>query len=227
MGPVPDATLIGMAMAIALGLHWLLVPIAGATHFPERLLQPALMILPNWLFMLVERAGMPVARAAGRYAIALAVVAGAALLARVGVHAAGADYCRRKVCRDLLPVADIAAGLRHAGFQGRGTIVLRDLHLGGNLRVQFPQARVMDTGYPARMWPARPGQGQCLAIWTEYGHPVEQSRGEVDAYLVKELGVAWDAARREGAVTAHLRGSKTRSYRLYYALYDGPQGECR
>ena len=224
--PVPDARLIGLAMAIALGLHWLLVPLAGATQFPERLLQPALMILPVWLFMLVERSGRPVARAAGHYAIALAVVAGVALLARVGVHAAGADYCR-KVCRDLLPVADIAAGLRNAGFQGNGTIVVRDMHLGGNLRVQFPHARVIDTGYPARTWPKASGMGQCLAIWTEYSGPTEQTRSRVYAYLVKELGVASDAPRREGAVTASLPGSKTRSYRLFYALYDGPQGECR
>jgi hypothetical protein len=184
------------------------------------------MILPIWLFMLVERGGRPVARAAGHYAIALAVVAGVALLARVGVRAAGADYCR-KVCRDLLPVADLAAGLRDAGFQGKGTIVLRDMHLGGNLRVRFPHARVIDTGYPARMWPKASGMGQCLAIWTEYSGPTEQTRSRVYAYLAKELGVVSDAPRREGAVTASFPGSKTRSYRLFYALYDGPQGECR
>jgi hypothetical protein len=215
-----------MAMAIAVGMHWLLVPIAGATQFPERLMQPALLILPIWLFMLVERAGVPFARAAGTYALALAAVAGVALLARVGVHAAGGDYCRR-VCRDLLPAADIASGLRGAGFKGKGTIVVRDMHLGGNLRVQFPDARVIDIGYPATRWPKPSGTGQCLAIWTEYGAPVEQTRDRVYAYLGKELGVTADAARREGSVSAHLYRFKTRSYRLFYGLYDGPQGECR
>jgi hypothetical protein len=215
-----------MAMAIALGLHWLLVPVAGATQFPERLMQPALMILPIWLFMLVDRSGMPFARAAGRYALALAVVAGVALLARVGLHAAGGDYCRR-VCRDLLPAAELAAGLRNAGFQGKGTIVVRDMHLGGNLRVQFPDARVIDIGYPARVWPRPSGTGQCLAIWTEYSGPVEQTRDRVYAYLARELGVALDVRRREGEVSATLHRAKTRSYRLFYGLYDGPQGDCR
>jgi 4-amino-4-deoxy-L-arabinose transferase-like glycosyltransferase len=224
--PVPDTRLIGMVMAIALGLHWLLVPIAGATQFPERLMQPALMILPVWLFMLVERGGVPFARAAGNYALALAVLAGAALVARVGVHAAGGDYCRR-VCRDLLPAAGLAAGLRNAGFQGKGTIVVRDMHLGGNLRVEFPDARVIDIGYPARVWPRPSGTGQCLAVWTEYGGPVEQTRDRVYTYLAKELGVASDARRREGEVSARLYRAKTRSYRLFYGLYDGPQGECR
>ncbi len=224
--PVPDIRLIGMVMAIALGLHWLLVPIAGATQFPERLMQPALLVLPIWLFMLVERSGKPYARAAGHYALALAVVAGAALIVRVGVHAAGGDYCRR-VCRDLLPAADLAAGLRTAGFQGKGTIVVRDMHLGGNLRVAFPEARMIDIGYPPRVWPKPSGTGQCLAIWTEYGGPVEETRKRVYAYLGEELGVAADAPKREAEVTATLLRAKTRSYRLYYGLYDGPQGECR
>ncbi len=224
--PIPDIRLIGTVMAIALGLHWLLVPIAGATQFPERLMQPALMIVPIWLFMLVERSGRPLARAAGIYALALAVVVGVALAVRVGVHAAGGDYCRR-VCRDLLPAADLAAGLRAVGFQGKGTIVVRDMHLGGNLRVAFPEARVIDIGYPPRVWPKPSGMGQCLAVWTEYGGPIEQARQRVYGYAGKELGVAAAAPKREGEVTANLLRAKTRSYRLYYGLYDGPQGECR
>lgn len=226
MGPVPDVRLIGMSMAIAIALHWLLVPLAGATHFPERLLQPALLILPLWLFMLVERSGGAPLSRVGTYATVLTVVVGVALIARVGVHAAGADYCRR-VCRDFLPAADIAAALRSAGFHGKGTIVVPDMHLGGNLRVQFPEARVVNTGYPARAWPKPAGMGQCLGVWTEYGASVDEMRGHVYAYLSKELGVAPDAPRREGSVTANYRGSKTRAYRLIYGLYDGPQGDCR
>jgi 4-amino-4-deoxy-L-arabinose transferase-like glycosyltransferase len=227
-GAVPDVRLIGTVMAIAVGLHWLLVPIAGATQFPERLMQPALIILPVWLFMLVERSGRPYARGASIYALVLAVVAGVALAVRVGVHAAGG--CRR-VCRDLLPAADLAAGLRAAGFRGKGTIVVPDMHLGGNLRVQFPEARVVDIGYPPRVWPGPaggpPGTGQCLAVWTQHGGPVEKSGDRMYAYLGKELGVAGDARKREGAVTATLLRARTRTYRLQYGIYDGPEGECR
>jgi lipopolysaccharide core galacturonosyltransferase RgtA len=226
IGPVPDVRLIGLAMAIAIALHWPLVPLAGATQFPERLLQPALMILPIWLFMLVERSGQPPPRAIGTYAGVLAVLAGVALMARVGAYAFGSDYCRR-VCRDHLPVQELADGLRGAGFQGKGTIVVRDMHLGGNLRVQFPEARVIDIAYPARTWPKPAGIGQCLAIWTEYGGGADAMRGPVYAYLGKELGVAPDASRREGEVSATYHGSKTRAYRLFYGLSDGPQGECR
>jgi 4-amino-4-deoxy-L-arabinose transferase-like glycosyltransferase len=226
IGPVPDVKLIGLAMAIAIALHWPLVPLTGATQFPERLMQPALMILPIWPFMLVERSGLPPPRAIATYAVVLAGLAGVALAVRVGAYAAGGDYCRR-VCRDHLPAVELADAVRKAGFHGKGTIVLRDMHLGGNLRVQFPEARVVDTGYPARSWPRPAGTGQCLAVWTEYGGNAEDRRRQLYAYLGKELGVAPDARRREGEVSAVYHGSKTRAYRLFYGLYDGPQGECR
>ena len=221
---VPDARLIGLAMAIAVGLYWLLIPLAGATEFKERLLQPALLILPIYLFMLVEL-GRPEPRAARIYALAVAGVVAVMLVARVGIHVAGGDYCR--VCRNFVPFGQIADGLRAAGFQGRGTIVVNGFHPGGNLRVQFPDARLMEIGYPARVWPKAAGSGQCLVVWVEGEGPDERARARVDAYLVQELGVARTAPRREGVVSAPLHGSATRTYRLVYGLYAGPQGECR
>jgi hypothetical protein len=226
IGPVADVKLIGLVMATAIALHWPLVPLAGATHFAERLMQPALMILPIWLFMLMERGGLPSSRAIATYAVVLVGLAGVALAVRVGAYAAGGDYCRR-VCRDHLPAAELADGLRKAGFHGKGTIVVRDMHLGGNLRVRFPEARVVDIAYPARTWPKPTGTGQCLAVWTEYGGNADDGRRHLYAYLGKELGVTPDAPRREGEVSAVYHGSKTRAYRLFYGLYDGPQGECR
>jgi 4-amino-4-deoxy-L-arabinose transferase-like glycosyltransferase len=220
--PVPDSRLVGTVIAIAVGLHWLLVPATGATHFAERLLQPALQIVPIYLFMLVEQGAAP-AQAIRPYAMTLAAVAAVALAARVGIHLAGADYCRG-VCRTLVPFQDIAGGLRAAGFRGQGTIVARSDHAGGNLRVQFPRARVMETGYPPRVWPKPRGSGQCLAVWTAEG---TSGRDGVEAYLTRELGVGRQASQREGAITALMQGSRTRNYTLYYRLYDGPQGECR
>jgi len=220
--PVPDSRLVGMVIAIAIVLHWLLVPLAGATDFAERLLQPALQILPIYLFMLVEQAGVS-PQSVRAYAKTLAGVAAVALAARVGIHATGADYCRG-VCRALVPFQDVAAGLRDAGFQGRGTIVVHGVHVAGNLRVQFPQARVMEIGYPPRVWPRPTGTGQCLAVWTGEG---SGARDLVDAYLRRELGVNGAAPRHESVVSAFMQGSRTRSYRLFYRLYEGAQGECR
>jgi 4-amino-4-deoxy-L-arabinose transferase-like glycosyltransferase len=232
IAPIPSAALLATVMGVAIALHWLLVPLARATEFQERLLQPALLILPVYLFMLVERglAGTAApARLVRSYTLTLAAVAGVALAARVGIHAAGADYCRA-VCRELLPAADIAAGLRQAGFGGKGTVVVRDIHLGGNLRVQLPEARFMATGYPPKVWP-RPaagpaGNGQCLAVWTDYKGQAAQDRAAVRAYLNTALGVPAEARGREGEVSARYAGSQ-RTYRVLYELYDAPQGDCR
>ena len=219
---VPDRRLIGLVIAIAVLLHWLLVPFAGATDFAERLLQPALQILPIYLFMLVDDVGVS-AQSLRAYAMALAGVAAVALVARIGIHVAGSDYCRG-VCRTLVPFKEVAAGLRGVGFEGRGTIVARGFHPGGNLRVQFPEARVMETGYPSKTWPLPAGRGQCIGVWSSES---ANGRDVVDAYLTRELGVDPKAPRREGVITALMGGSKTRSYQLHYLFYDRPQGECR
>jgi 4-amino-4-deoxy-L-arabinose transferase-like glycosyltransferase len=226
--PTPSAGLLATVMGIAVGLHWVLVPLARATEFQERLLQPALMILPVYLFMLVERGLRPgdnAARLIRNYAFALAAVAGVALAARIGIHAAGADYCRA-ACRELLPAVEIAAGLRAAGFSGKGTVVVRDVHLGGNLRQHFPEARFIGTGFPPKVWPRPAGSGQCLAVWTDYRGKAEQYRAQIRAYLVRDLGASAEAKGREGEVTARYAGSQ-RTYRVLYELHDAPQGDCR
>jgi 4-amino-4-deoxy-L-arabinose transferase-like glycosyltransferase len=224
-GPVLDTRLVGLTIAIAVGLHWLLVPLARATSFDERLMQPALLILPIYLFMLVERGGAE-PRAIRRYVAALVAVVAIALGVRVGIHAAGADYCRG-ACRAFGPFGELADGLRKAGFAGTGTILVPDFHIGGNLRVQFPHARIVEIGYPARTWPKPSGQGQCLAVWLGSGDGSQRMRGQIDVYLARELRVPADATRRDGMIAAPMLGSTTRMYRLAYALYDAPQGDCR
>ena len=219
--PIISVHLVGMVMAIALILHWLLVPLAGATNFSERLLQPALQILPVYLFMLVER-GQPAERALKLYAQAIVAVAIVAVAARILVQAACPGACRA-----LVPFQDVAQHLRAAGFAGTGTIVVSDFHVGGNMRVQFPHARVVEISYPPRVWPPPSGQGQCLVLWPAKGN-VE---GTLDAYLDRDLGVPADARRREGEMVIPLPilmpGYKTRAYRLFYRLYEESQGDCR
>jgi len=219
--PVVSARLVGRVMAIAVILHWLLVPLAGATNFSERLLQPALQILPIYLFMLVE-GGQASERALSLYARALVGVVVVALVARVVVQATCPG-----ACRTLVPFAEVARELRAAGFAGTGTIVVSDFHLGGNLRVEFPRARVIDIGYPSAAWPAASGQGQCLALW-----PVKADvERAIESYLNRELDVPVDVPRRGGEVIVALHGllnsAKTRNYHLVYRLYEASQGKCR
>ena len=215
--PIVGVGVVGMTIAIGIFLHWLLVPLAGATNFSERLLQPALQILPVYLFMLVER-GAASARAIRRYAIALSGVVAIALIARLLMPVACLG-----ACRTLVPFQEIAERLRAAGFAGNGTIVVSDFHIGGNLRVQFPQARVVEIGYPPRVWPAARGRGQCLVLWAAKANALSA----LEAYLAQHLGVAGDARRHEGEFAVPMQGSRARPYRLFYRLYEESQGECR
>ena len=221
--PVPDSRLVGTVIAIAVGLHWLLVPATGATHFAERLLQPALQILPVYLFMLVEQGAAPV-QAIRPYALAIAAVAAVALLARVGIHVAGADYCRG-TCRTLVPFQERVRRLSarqafRAGARSWRAATMPAATCASSFRVPASWRLATRQGSGRRPRAA----GQCLAVWTMEGNA---ARDGAAAYLTGELGVDAQAPHRDGVIAVAMQGSRTRSYRLYYRLYDGPQGDCR
>ncbi len=211
---------LGTLIALILALHWLLIPTAGAVAFTEHWLHPALMILPVFLFALVER-GRPTPRALTAYLVLLGLVTAAALGARILHYVLGADHCGR--CRDLVPFTALADQLRKAGF-AHGTIVTEDPYIGGNLRVAFPASRVVDPAYPSSDWPAPTGHGQCLAVW-------QADAGAREAGLQHEVetafGVPAAAGWRAGRIEAAMMGSATRRYALDYRLLDPGLGECR
>lgn len=218
----PDAAFIAVVMAISLALHFALVLGFGAREFHERLMQPALFILPVWLFMVIERGG-PSQRAVNVFAFIVALLVPLALMARIVVYQIGADYCGS--CRNMVPFDTLAGDLRTAGFSGAGTIVADGFHIGGNMRVEFPNARVIDASYPPSVWPRPAGDGQCLLLWQ-----VRDDRPDIEAWLQSyvggELGGAVDAPHRGGVASAPMFHS-ARQYRLGYRLYDGPNGDCR
>ncbi|NJO23436.1 MAG: hypothetical protein HC868_11480 [Sphingomonadales bacterium] len=82
-------------------------------------------------------------------------------LARMGVgDGVGPLQPKRRAAR-IAALRWISAGavlaLRERGLSG--TIVVSDFHIGGNLRVQFPDARIMQIGYPSGVWPKPSGEG--------------------------------------------------------------------
>ena len=123
----------------------------------------------------------------------------------------------------------LAGDLTAAGLGGSGTIVVDGLHIGGNMRVEFPAARVIDAAYPPSTWPAARGDGGCLLLWQvrDDRPDSDASRPWLEAYLAEKLGGEVDAPHRDGLAAAAMFGSDTRQYRLGYRLYDGPTGDCR
>jgi len=221
----PALTLLAWTMAISLALHLVLVFGFGAREFYERLMQPPLFILPIALFIVIDR-GKPSKRTVDVYALLIVALVGVALAARIAIFLLGADHC--SACRDMAPFRSLAADLRQEGFSGGGTIVVDSFHIGGNMRVEFPDARIIDAVYPARIWPAPRGSSQCLLLWQE--RDPERTAGAkalLGSYLPNELHAPPNAPHREGVVSELMFGSGTRQYRLGFALYDSPEGDCR
>jgi 4-amino-4-deoxy-L-arabinose transferase-like glycosyltransferase len=222
-----DATLppgfLGVLTAVVLALHWLLIPTVSAVAFTEHWMHPALMILPVFLFALVERGG-PTPRALHGYVALLGLTIVIALGARIVHYVQGADHCGR--CRDLVPFAALADQLRQAGF-ARGTIITGDMHAAGNLRVLFADSRVLDPEFPSAIWPPATGYGQCLLVWLAGDAQAAARRTASVRHVEAALGVPAGAGWRAGRVEAVMMGSTTRRYALGYALLDPGAGGCR
>jgi 4-amino-4-deoxy-L-arabinose transferase-like glycosyltransferase len=220
----PRTAPIGLTIAVGMVFLWSLVLFAGATDFKVRYLYPVLLILPVWFFLIVA-AGRPSDRSISVFAlllVALAVfVAGKRIAQATGLASCG-------LCGEWQPYRDLADQLRQAGYQGGGT-VLTDLATGGNLRVQFPGARVLDPLYPLASGPRGAGDGQCLILFgdsqDELAH--QASLGRFASYLAGPLSGSLDAPHRAGVVSAPMLPPAKGSLGLAYRLYEGPDGDCR
>ncbi len=220
-----ELPLLVWTMAISLALHLALVLGFGVRELYERLMQPPLFILPVALFMLIER-GKPAKRSIDAYALALAALVAVALAARVVVYLLGADYCGS--CRATVPFRALAADLREVGYSGGGTILVDGFYVGGNARIVFPDARIVEPDYPPRNWPAPRDDGPCLLLWQQ--RDPEWTNGEsewVHTYLADEFHAAPDAPHQDGLVSERMFGPDTKFFGLRYVLYPGGAGDCR
>jgi hypothetical protein len=109
-----------------------------------------------------------------------------------------------------LPIAEVAARIRATGFQ-RGTVVAGDTFLGGNLRLHFPDSRILTPALAGIAVPAPPGPGQCLVAW----RPRRESgpAGPLLEFAGEELGRPPLADTSIG-VEVSLRAPGSGSYRL-------------
>lgn len=227
-GPTPALTpaFFGSLMLIVLALHALLIPAFGAVNFTERWLHPALMPLPIFLFGLIER-GRPVQRQIALYLVLIGILVAVAGGARLYRYAEGADACGQ--CREFAPFAELAEGLRAAGFS-KGTIVADGLHIGGNLKMLFAESRVVDPAFPASLWPsvdAEDEPGACLLVWRDDAAGSKARHRLIKDYAIEELGLPRTEPSATGSVDALLLGSASRHYALGFELYRENAGGCR
>ncbi|MGI9452751.1 MAG: hypothetical protein ACR2QH_19240, partial [Geminicoccaceae bacterium] len=215
-------------MVVILGLHVLLIVFFGAVNFTERWMHPALMVLPIYLFARLSPrrpSGRTIAFYLGVIAIFVAVAAGA----RLYRYAEGADECGK--CREFAPFAALAADLRAAGFKS-GTIIADGMHIGGNLKMAFPESRVIDAAFPLALWPSRDdvdddGKGMCLMVWRDDQADATARRAAVLRFASDQLNVPASLNRDSGRIEAMLLNSSTRRYALGFELIRENAGGCR
>jgi hypothetical protein len=219
-----NAILIGATMAIGLAILWAFVIAGGATTFKVRYLYQVLLVLPLWLFLIVE-AGRPSERSLKIFALVLAALAIFVTGKRI-VHATGGTSCG--VCVEWRPHGALAEQLKDAGFTGDGT-VLTDIETGGNMRVHFPRARMIDPVYPLVVPAVFSDAGQCLILYGTSDDPLARDANlrPYQSYLESELHGRAEASHNDGLLSAPMLAPADGTWQLGYRLYDTPNGDCR
>jgi hypothetical protein len=156
---------LALTLAIAVALLALTVLIGQVTYFKDRRMHAVLLVVPLLAFMALDRRPLDWRRLRWLGAVIGGVVA-IALLALVGQALFEPYSCRR--CWLHMPLPAFEQAIRAAGFS-HGTIVTAEEHVGGNLRLAFPDARVLTPAYPTLDPPLRregggPGS-QCVLAW--------------------------------------------------------------
>lgn len=161
------------------------------------------------------------------YFLLLAVMVVVVFQSRFQHMQAGPAFCT--ACRMQTPYPAFGDVLRAKGFSGRGTIVTDGINIAGNMRLQFPDARVLsgrhslfDPGLPAESAP----DAKCLVVWVD--PVVTQWRDDVLAKLGVPLPIETQAVEVTLPIEHTPRIAMTeRTMKMYYVLFPGPVGECR
>jgi hypothetical protein len=151
-----------------------------------------------------------------RFVVAVLACVVAAVGIRAWLYETRAHDCRH--CAEYWPLARYADTFRQAGFLG-GTIAAPDAALGGNLRLVFPDARVVTPEAPAlRFGP--PVSGECLVVWEGESGVPQGLRN----YVESTYGTKLQERAMQGDVEAALLTSKGRLARLNFLIL--AQGAC-
>lgn len=205
--------LIGRVLAIGILLLALVVLLGGPVEIKARWMHVLLLLAPLYFFGRIEAAyGDRIAKPA--YLVALFLLPALVIAAWAAQTYLAPQW--HKATRFHAPYDRIANEIRATGF-ARGTIVANELHLAGNLRLFFPEARVVTPAYAYYLPPPRPAE-PCLLAW-------EGSAALPDAlqtYLSQH-----GQARAEGMAAqaqAKYRYSETETMTVGYLLL--PAGRC-
>jgi hypothetical protein len=202
-----------MAAGLITGaLAALLIPRADA----NALAFPVLLPLPLYLFLRAPSGAEGMASADRRFALAVLACVIVAIAARVIVYKTYAAHCIR--CPEYWPLSRYADTFRQAGFY-QGTVVAPDPGLAGNLKLIFPEERVVSPQAPAlRFGPPVPGE--CLIVWPGEGNIPPRLR----AYVESTYGAKLAERAVQGDVESKLLTSAGHLARMNFLIL--AQGAC-
>ncbi|NVK35766.1 MAG: glycosyltransferase family 39 protein [Rhodobacteraceae bacterium] len=152
--------LLKRVVLIMIGLTALLIVITGATYVKERHMHPLLLMLPIWMF--ADLARFDVGRRWRWLGVIVLAVVVIGFSARVpGMVAPDRVMCGGG-CRHMKPYEGIRDQLAALGAS-EATLIGENDYTAGNLRVLFPDARIV-----SRSWPVIGGpRDKCFFVWEQ------------------------------------------------------------
>ncbi len=179
---------------------------------------------PIYVFVRVQAVG-PSQRVVERFAGVVSVLAAAVVVA-MGVRFVVAPLDCKK-CNLFIPYADLAAQIRGGGFT-EGTIVALDYpnQIGGNLRVYFPESRVVDRRFLSFRPPARTSKGDCLVVWNTAIGPLADVKPHMMERAATRFGTRFRTDEPVYFAEAPMARSGGRTVRLAYMLVRENKGRC-
>ncbi len=192
--------------------------LAGSiTYLRFRWLMPAFFLAPLLALSGVDTRGLKPRRLA-RYAAGLLAVEVLVLLG-LTVNVFRGDALGEPT-RLNEPYDVVATGLAAAEFT-RGTIAAGEGPLAGNLRLRFPESRVIRLTNPDYLPPTR-GAGQCLVVWEEQ----MGDRARLLAWVSSALGASV-VNESVKAIAAPYHHARAHAMQVSYVWIPAGRGDCR
>lgn len=208
-GPLPEPLkLLERTLLLGIALLALVVLAGGAVEIKARWMHVLLLLAPLYLFGRIELTSKGVLAGRG-YLFTLFLLP----VLVIGAWA-GQTYLapkQGKPTRFHAPYDRLAKQLiQNTGFE-RGTIVAGDLYLAGNMRIFFPQARVLTPAYGQYLPPGVQGDA-CMLMWE--ANSADDVPAALQAYLTRHGKT--QAAGTPGHIQANYRNSETKALKLAY-----------
>lgn len=215
----PGGRLLERFLLAEVGLLLAGVLVGGVTYLKFRWMLPVYVLCPLYALAWLRRDASTAPRLT-RLAYTI-LAAELAVVVAFPVSVFRGDFLG-KPSRFTTPYVEVARQLGATGFT-RGTIIGDDGALAGNLRLWFPQARVIRLTNPDYV-PVAPGGGQCLVAWEKA--PIDRVPDDIRDWIRGALGTDLSGAGPVRVLDAKYLHARDATLRVAYVLVPQGLGRC-